>query len=126
MYESGATALSNSLVAWLSDFRMSKGVFNKFKVACQFRPHFLAPVISLLNALMDPVVNLTMGQTAENSVYQFNITREEADRFSVQSHERARDAIQNGLFEEITPLFDWQEMLLNRIRVLDLILRLKN
>ncbi len=38
----------------------------KLKEWTQFRPAFLKPVIALLRGLTDPIVNLTMGQTAEN------------------------------------------------------------
>ena len=62
----------------------------------------------MLKGLSDPIVNLSMGQTAENLVYEFGITREAMDAFSVQSHNRASAAQKEGLFEEITPLFDWQ------------------
>jgi acetyl-CoA C-acetyltransferase len=81
---------------------------NKLKTAIQFRPEMLSPVIALLNGLTDPVVNLNMGQTAENLVYQFNITREEMDAYSVMSHQRAVTAMEKGYFDEIMPLYDWQ------------------
>ncbi len=98
----------NRLVEWLADFRTRKGLMAKIQTLFKLRPQFLTPVISLLNALTDPVVNLSMGQTAENLVYQFQISREAADAFSVASHQRAVDALKNGLLKEIIPIFDWQ------------------
>ncbi len=97
----------NALLEWLADFRMSKGFSNRCKSMLKFRLRYLAPVVALLKGLSDSVVNLSMGQTAENLAYQYNISREEMDAFSVQSHQRASAALQEGHLAEITPLFDW-------------------
>ena len=52
-----------------------------------------------------PEVYISMGNTAENLAEQYDISREEQDRFSLQSHQRALDAIAEGRFaEEIVPL----------------------
>jgi 3-oxoadipyl-CoA thiolase len=49
--------------------------------------------------------NDSMGETAENIYEQMPISREEQDRFSAQSHQRAIAAIDAGLFaEEIVPV----------------------
>jgi len=48
---------------------------------------------------------LSMGLTAENLAAKYHITREEQDRFSLRSHQRAMAAIEQGKFrEEIVPL----------------------
>ena len=53
----------------------------------------------------DPDVYIAMGNTAENVAEKYNISREDQDRFALQSHQRALDAIQKGRFEEeIVPL----------------------
>lgn len=96
------------MTAFLAGLRASKGLLNQLKALLQFRPAFLKPILSLMKGLSDPIVNLSMGQTAENLVYEFGLTREALDAFSVQSHDRASSAQKNGYFEEITPLFDWQ------------------
>src|SRR5258705_10443780 len=45
-----------------------------------------------------------MGLTAENVAEQWNVSREEMDRFAQQSQERAVAAQESGFFErEITP-----------------------
>ena len=49
-----------------------------------------------------PDAYLSMGLTAERLAKEFNITREEADEFSYQSHQKALAAIQAGKFEEET------------------------
>lgn len=98
----------NAFVEWLMNLRSGKTLRNKIKTLSHFKPALLAPVISLLKALTDPVVNLSMGQTAENLAYHFAISREEADQYALQSHKKAHEALKNGLLNEIHPLFDWQ------------------
>jgi acetyl-CoA acyltransferase len=52
-----------------------------------------------------PEYYLSMGLTAEEVAKEFNITREDADRFSVTSHERSLAAIAAGKFkEQIVPV----------------------
>ena len=56
-------------------------------------------------AAVRPEVYISMGNTAETLAEQYHISREEQDRFSLQSHERALEAIAEGRFEEeIVPL----------------------
>ncbi len=98
----------SDMAVFLAGLRSRKDIFSKLIALLKFRPYFLKPILSLIKGLNDPVVNLSMGQTAENLAYQFDMTREAMDAFSVQSHERAIAAQKQGLFEEITPLFDWQ------------------
>ncbi|MBI4483661.1 MAG: acetyl-CoA C-acyltransferase [Acidobacteria bacterium] len=57
--------------------------------------------------LMDtyPDSYLSMGLTAENLVQKYKISREDADQFSLESHQKAIRAIDQGKFkEEVTPL----------------------
>src|SRR5271169_3715150 len=57
--------------------------------------------------LMDdyPDAYLSMGLTAENLARKYEITREDADRFSLRSHQRALAAIADGKFkDEVVPL----------------------
>ena len=52
-----------------------------------------------------PEVYVSMGQTAENVVKQYNISREDMDEFAYHSHMKAAKAEDDGLFdEEIVPL----------------------
>ncbi len=54
---------------------------------------------------MAPRWYLDMGNTAENLAERFGISREEADRFALESHRRAVAAIDAGRFaDEIVPL----------------------
>jgi acetyl-CoA acetyltransferase family protein len=70
-----------------------------------FRPRFLAPRIALMEGLTDPICGLIMGRTAEVLAREFAITRAEADRFALESHQRAKSARDSGRFaKEILPL----------------------
>jgi acetyl-CoA acyltransferase len=56
-------------------------------------------------ASQTPSYYLSMGLTAEELAKEYEITREQADAFSVRSHEKALAAIANGKFkEEIVPI----------------------
>ncbi|HLM62468.1 MAG TPA: beta-ketoacyl synthase N-terminal-like domain-containing protein, partial [Pyrinomonadaceae bacterium] len=51
-----------------------------------------------------PDYYLNMGLTAENLAKKYEITREQADEFSLMSHKRAAEAIKSGKFkDEIVP-----------------------
>ena len=55
---------------------------------------------SLIGALSDPFDALHMGVTAENVAAKYGLTRAMQDEFSVESHRRAANAIQNGYFKD--------------------------
>lgn len=62
------------------------------------------PVISVMQGLTDPFVGINMGQTAEILAKEWGISREQQDRFSLRSHQRAVEATKNGkLKSEIAP-----------------------
>lgn len=69
-----------------------------------FRPSDFSPKISLLIGLTDPVSGLGMGQTAELVGRENGVTREMADTFALQSHQRAV-AARPLLAEEIAPVY---------------------
>lgn len=102
-----------SMTEWLSELQGARTFSQKLKALLHFRLKHLKPIISLLKALTDPVVNLSMGQTAEKLADQFSISREEMDAYSVQSHRRAALAIEKELLKEVIPLFDWEGSVLS-------------
>src|SRR5262249_49770454 len=70
-----------------------------------FRPSMLKPRIALMEGLTDPVSGLIMGRTAEILAREYGITREDADRFALESHRRAKVARDSGrLAKEILPV----------------------
>lgn len=96
---------NNSMVNWLSGLWGAKTVTGKLKQWSQFRPYYLAPVISLLKGLTDPTVNLSMGQTAEKVAYEFDISREQMDAFAFESQRRAAAAQDNYRFADVLPSY---------------------
>jgi acetyl-CoA C-acetyltransferase/acetyl-CoA acyltransferase len=74
----------------------------RLAVFASFRPALLTPRIALTEGLTDPTNGLIMGKTAEILAREFGIGREEADRYALQSHERAKRARDAGrLAQEI-------------------------
>ncbi|MES9918531.1 MAG: acetyl-CoA C-acyltransferase, partial [Candidatus Thiodiazotropha sp. 4PDIV1] len=62
-------------------------------------------VIALLRGLTDPLVGLTMGQTAEKLAWRFSIDRQAMDEFAVRSHQRLAEALDANRLDEIEPLY---------------------
>ena len=96
---------SDQMVQWLAAWYGAKSAGARATVLTRFRLTNLAPVIGLLKGLTDPVVGLSMGQTAENLVRRFGLTRRQLDEYSVESHLLAAAAKAN-VAREITPLVD--------------------
>jgi len=97
--------LNEKMVRWLADLSSAKTFTGKLKQFAAFRPGFLSPVIALLRGLTDPVVNLSMGQTAENLAYRFHISREAMDAFALESHQRVIAAQEAHHFKEIVATY---------------------
>lgn len=89
---------------WFAGLSAARKPVDKLAKLAEFRFNFLQPIISILSGLTDPVVGISMGQTAENLAARFGITREEMDAFSLRSNERVANAQAAGLFSELVPL----------------------
>jgi len=98
--------LSQAMVAWLGQWYGARGAWARLRALARLRPHHLKPVIGLLRGLTDPVVGLSMGQTAEKIAHRFGITREAMDSFAMRSHQRLAEALDNGRLDEIETLYD--------------------
>jgi acetyl-CoA C-acetyltransferase len=62
-------------------------------------------VDAMSGALHDPFGHGHMGVTAENIAAKYGFTREQQDKFSVESHRRAASAIEQGFFKtQIVPI----------------------
>ncbi|MQJ98348.1 acetyl-CoA C-acyltransferase, partial [Escherichia coli] len=62
------------------------------------------PVIGLERGLTDPITDLSMGRTAEIIGHAFGITREQADAYALESHQRLARAQEDGTFDhEVIP-----------------------
>ncbi|MBF0446752.1 MAG: acetyl-CoA C-acetyltransferase [Magnetococcales bacterium] len=94
------------LVEWMANWSSARGLKEKILVLSKLSPRYFRPVITLLKGLTDPTIGLSMGQTAEELAYRFNISRQEMDQLAVSSHQRLAAAqMENQFEEEITPLF---------------------
>ena len=64
-----------------------------------------AVVDAMTGALHDPFGHGHMGVTAENIAAKYGFTREQQDRFAVESHKKAAKAIEQGFFKaQVTPV----------------------
>ncbi len=97
--------LNELMVNWLADLARAKKPLQKLALFSKLRGKHLKPIIGLLRGLTDPVVGLSMGQTAENLAYRFNIPRSVMDTFAVQSHHRLAAAQTAGYFDEIETVY---------------------
>jgi acetyl-CoA C-acetyltransferase len=97
---------NDKMVLWFTKMAAARTTGAKLGMFAKLRPSmFLAPVLGIVKGLTDPVVDLLMGQTAENLAWKFGISREQMDAFSVESHQRVSAAQKDGRFnDEIIPL----------------------
>ncbi len=109
----GAEAMShapilfnNEMVELLGEWSRAKNTLTKLRLLGRIRPRHLRPIIGLLHGLTDPVVGLSMGQTAENLAHRFRISREEMDAYALESHQRLARAQDEGRLGEIAPIYD--------------------
>jgi len=109
----GAEALSHAplvyrreAVEWFGALAGAKSLGQRLKLFTKLRPSMFKPVIGLERGLTDPITSLNMGQTAEVLAHLFNISREQADAYAVQSQLRLAKAQEEGyLDEEVLPAF---------------------
>jgi len=73
--------LNDKMVGWLGEWAGAKKFGQKIQALGKLRGGHLKPIIGLLRGLSDPVIGLSMGQTAENLAYRFGISRETMDAF---------------------------------------------
>ncbi|MBN6185769.1 acetyl-CoA C-acetyltransferase [Aneurinibacillus sp. BA2021] len=69
-------------------------------------PNGAPPIDDMLwGTLTDEYIGCGMGMTAENLAENYGISREEQDRFALESHQKARSAQESGRFaKEIAPV----------------------
>jgi acetyl-CoA acyltransferase len=86
-----------------------KSLTGKLGAFSKIRPKDLAPDAP---AIAESSTGLTMGESAEKMAKANGITREEQDRFALQSHQRAAEATASGRFKDevmqvmVPPSFD--------------------
>lgn len=101
----GPLLFSDKFTDWMSSLASAKDLKNKLKAWAGFRPAYLKPVIALMRGLTDPIVNLSMGQTAEILAYKFNISRDDMDQYSLESQQWAAAGQDNHHFAEVLSVY---------------------
>ena len=109
----GSEALSHAplyfrqdAVAWVSALNGARSLGARARVLAAVKPRYFKPVIGLLRGLTDPLVDLSMGQTAEVLAHDFATRRRAADEYAAESHRRLANAQQHGWLEgEVVPAF---------------------
>lgn len=107
IFAGGVESMSNiplmfnkKMTNFFSNLLRAKKLLPKIATFLSFRPSFLAPIIGLQQGLTDPISGLIMGSTAENVANDFKISRQEQDKFALDSHKKATKAIKSGIFAE--------------------------
>lgn len=96
--------LPDAGVQWLSGLNKASSVQDYAQQISRLNPKDFKPEISLAQGLTDPIVGMSMGQTAELLAHQFSISRRRADEYAASSHQRlARAAEEGWLSDEIIP-----------------------
>lgn len=91
-------------VEWLAGMNAASSPQDYARQLGSFSPGQFKPEISLAKGLTDPIVGLSMGQTAEVLAQQFRISRQQADEYAVASHHRLARAREEGwLDNEVEP-----------------------
>jgi len=95
------TIASQRIMCGLADVIVAGGVEHMSRVPMGGNKP--SPDPDLMESL--PSAYITMGLTAENVANRFNISREEQDKFALESHQKAVKAIKEGKFKkQILPL----------------------
>ena len=101
---------NNAMSGWLGKMLRARNPLDRLVALARFRPSLLKPVYALLLGLTDPLVKLSMGQTAEIVAHRFGITRENQDVFALNSHKRLAAAFDAGVMNvEVETLYDTKE-----------------
>ena len=96
--------LRRDATEWFGRFATAKSLAQRLAALGRLRPRFFKPVIGLERGLTDPVTELNMGQTAEVLAHLFDISREAADAYALESHKRlARAQAEGDLDGEVIP-----------------------
>jgi len=96
-----------TMAGWLGKVIRTRHPLARLRTVARFRPAYLKPVFTLLLGLTDPLVRLSMGQTAEVLAYRFGISREAQDVYALQSHQRLAAAFDAGYMRpEVETLYD--------------------
>ena len=97
--------LKQKLTQSIQYFLQSKKLKQKLKSLSSFNLSDFKPRISLIEGLTDPTTGYSMGETAELLAREFEISREEQDKFAALSHKKASTGeihLKEELFSMVT------------------------
>ena len=107
----GTESMSNMPLLFTKEFTKVFGQFMaaktipaKLAALSQMKMAYLKPRVAIMEGLTDPFVGVNMGQTAETIAKEFNVTREEQDKYALRSHQLAT-ANKAKLHEEIVDFY---------------------
>ncbi|MDX1636297.1 MAG: acetyl-CoA C-acyltransferase, partial [Marinobacter sp.] len=107
--------LQDGAVDWLANLNAASSPQDYARQLANFSPGSFKPEVSLAKGLTDPIVGLSMGQTAEVLAQQFNISRRQADEYAVSSHQRLAKAQDEGWLDgEVVPAISADGQLFDR------------
>jgi acetyl-CoA acyltransferase len=90
----------------IEEFARARSLQKRINVLKRINTDHLLPKISLNAGLIDPVIGMNMGQTAEVLAKTFHVSRREQDEYALQSHLKAVNAQGKDRFQaEIAPVF---------------------
>ena len=96
---------SKQMKSFFEKLMRARSLTDKFSVLKTFRFSYLKPQIGLLDGLTDPICGQLMGMTAENLAREFSISRQDQDKYALESHQKALRAINDNFFQnEIVPI----------------------
>jgi acetyl-CoA C-acetyltransferase len=96
---------STAMVEFLGQWRRAHSMRVKLSLLLRLRSAHIRPLFGLVRGLTDPIVEMTMGQTAENLAFRFGISRERMDAYAIESHRRLARAQDEKYLDEIIPLY---------------------
>jgi acetyl-CoA C-acetyltransferase len=99
-------ALNEKYRRMILDLNKAKTMGERLKTLLRFRPSFILPS---LHANAEPRTGLSMGQHCELMVKQWNISREDQDQLTWNSHQNLLAAYDEGFFEDLISPFNGVE-----------------
>ena len=106
--------LNTAMVSILAQWNRTRSLWKRLSILLRLRPDHFRPVIGLMRGLTDPIVGLSMGQTAENLANRFRISRERMDAYALESHRRLARAQDEAALDEIIPLYPGSGALMDK------------
>ncbi|MFT4901205.1 MAG: acetyl-CoA acetyltransferase family protein [Lentimonas sp.] len=94
----------HSATEHFTELAKARSLKERLRALAHFRPEDFTPLLGLQLGLSDPVSGLNMGETAEALVREFDLSRDEQDRFAAASHTKAL-AAREQLATEIASVY---------------------